>query len=84
MVNPGNDGIAQHGAPTVKADAKNRAWRTFLPQFVIDVLLAVALVIQDWAGNDGADWKLLALTVAKTVLTTIATFVLRFAVPPAS
>lgn len=70
----------------VRADARNRALRTFWQGLGIDVLIAVAAVLLAWA--DTADltsreaWAALGLLLAKTLLITAASFVMRLKMPP--
>lgn len=58
-------------------DARNRALRTFLQGLAIDVGVAVAFAVYDALQADQPDYRLLGLTLIKTVLTTIASFVMR-------
>lgn len=70
------------------ADAKNRAWRTFVQGLGID--LAVALVLAVGPELVGADfawtrgyWTAVGLLAAKTVVHTVVSYVARKVVPPA-
>ena len=62
-------------------DATNRAVRTAYQQLGIDVLVAVAMfVATTFAVKDGWDefnWKVLGFSLAKTVIATVAAFVMR-------
>lgn len=64
------------------ADAKNRALRTFVQGLLIDALVAVCLVVVDALNQEEVDWRLLILTIAKTVLMTAASYVMRKLAPP--
>lgn len=81
--------MAEHEAvvDAVKADASNRAWRTFVVNLGIDIAVAVATVLSGWIGDadlsNPNDWKFLALSVAKTLIATVGAYVLRKAVAPA-
>jgi len=70
------------------ADAKNRAWRTFVQGLGID--LAVALVLAVGPALVGSDfawsrayWSALGLLAAKTAVHTVVSYVARKVVPPA-
>jgi hypothetical protein len=74
--------------PSATADARNRAWRTFVQGLLVDIVLAIAgglsLVLSspDFAWT-GAYWTAVGLALAKTTLTTIVAYVMRKAAPPA-
>jgi hypothetical protein len=62
-------------------DAKNRALRTFLQGLAVDVAISIAVVIitvfataDDWGD---LQWTIIGFSLFKTVLTTIASFVMR-------
>jgi hypothetical protein len=63
------------------ADARNRALRVFLVGLAIDVGVALTLVIYNAANQANRwsdfDWQLLAFTLAKTLVTTAGSFILR-------
>lgn len=68
------------GAALTK-DATNRAARTLYQQLGIDVLVAIAMFVStelmshsDWSEFN---WKVLGFSFAKTILSTIASFVMR-------
>lgn len=78
-----------HPASSVAADARNRAVRTFLQGLAVDVVLAVAVALSAALADPGfawsaGYWRLLGLSLAKTVLMTVAAYVMRLKVPPAS
>lgn len=73
---PQTPGRADHAADP-NADARSRALRTFLQGLALDVLLAVCLVVYEAMTAAEPDWRLLLLTLAKTVLTTAAAYVMR-------
>jgi hypothetical protein len=82
VTNPGNDGVAQHAA-SPEGDARNRALRTFLQGLAVDVLLTVALVVYDATSSENVQWRLIPLLLAKSVLTSAASYVMRKVKPPA-
>lgn len=65
----------------LKADAKNRAWRTLLQGLAADVLVAVAAVLLAWLPDaditSAEAWTVVAVTLAKTALTTAASWIMR-------
>lgn len=79
---PQQDGVAEHRAADPEADARNRAARTFVQGLATDVAIAGALVITEALSSDDVDWRLLGLTLAKTVLMTGASYVYRRLRPP--
>lgn len=66
-------------APARQLDARNRALRTFLQGLAVDLLAAIALTVHELVTADAGlpAWRLLGLAVAKTVLTTAASYVMR-------
>lgn len=70
-----------------KRDARVRAYRTFIHGLMIDVLLAVLITLQTaliapefaWSATY---WQLMGLGVAKTVLISMISYVMRFMSPP--
>jgi len=71
--------MASTSLPLLSADAKNRAVRTFLQGLAIDLAVAVASVILSSvdAITDKAGLVTVGLALAKTVVTTIASYVMR-------
>jgi F0F1-type ATP synthase assembly protein I len=72
----------------VAADARNRAWRTFVQNLLVDVVSAVALaVLPAMSGSDFAwsagYWGTVATLAAKTAVLTVVSYVGRKVVPPA-
>lgn len=67
--------------PTLAADARNRAVRAFLQGLAIDVLTAVAAALLLWlpdADLSSRDaWVVLATGLARTLLGTVASYVMR-------
>lgn len=68
-------------SPVLAADARNRALRTFLQGIGADVLAAVILLVlpvftsaQGW---QDIDWKILGFLLAKTVVVTGLSYVMR-------
>ena len=65
----------------LKADAKNRAWRTLLQGLAADVLVALAAVLLAWLPDADITsreaWTVVGVTLAKTALTTVASWVMR-------
>jgi hypothetical protein len=74
--------------PSATADARNRAWRTFLQGLLVDIVLSVvaaaslAVSSPDFAWN-GPYLLGVGLALAKTALTTMAAYVMRKLAPPA-
>ena len=66
----------------LKADAKNRALRSFLQGLGIDVAVALATVLVTAfadAGNWGAvQWAILSFTLFKTCVQSLASYVMRY------
>lgn len=79
---PQTPGVADHAGEPAAADARQRATRTFIQGLLIDVLLAAALVVYDALQAADVDWRLLALSLLKTALTTVASYVMRKVAPP--
>lgn len=76
VVVPQTPGEPDHASdPT--ADARNRALRTFLQGLGVDLLLAICLVASEAMTAAQPDWRLLLLTLAKTAVTTAASYVMR-------
>jgi hypothetical protein len=67
--------------PLNQADAKNRALRTFVVGLAIDVAVAVSVVLITIFADVGSwgeiQWAIIGFTLLKTVLTTIASYILR-------
>lgn len=72
----------------VKNDAVDRGWRTFGQGLLIDVAVAVAAVLLMWLPDADVTrreaWMVLATALLKTVLTAVASYVMRFKVAPKS
>lgn len=62
-------------------DARNRAVRTFAQGLALDVLAAVALLVLDALGAGAVDWRLLLLSLGRTVAQTVAAYVMRKLTP---
>jgi hypothetical protein len=69
-------------AAALSRDARNRALRTFLQGLALDVAVAVSMVVYDAVQSAQPDYRLLLLTLAKTVLQTGASYVMRRLVDP--
>lgn len=72
---------------TVKDAAKERAWRTFLPNLWIDLCVIVGPLVYDMIFNvDGLGtkeyWILNGLSVGKTTLLVIISYVMRLKYRP--
>ena len=71
--------------PAVVADAKERSLRSLVQGLALDVLVAIVLVVGtafntiEWTPEY---WKLLGLTVAKSVLQAGASYLMRVLVKP--
>lgn len=72
--------------PAVQQDARNRAFRTFAQGLGIDVAVGLATVLLIWLPEADIStrqaWTVLGITVAKTLLQTIAAYVMRLKVAP--
>lgn len=68
-------------------DALDRAWRTFYSAVGVDLLLAIGLGLQQlMVTNDPFTptfWWLLLALIVKSILTAVASFLLRFKKQPA-
>lgn len=74
--------------PDTRADARNRAWRTFMQGLLVDVTAAVTLAVGPaLTGSDFAwsrtYWATLAALAAKTALTSAVAYLARRIIPPA-
>ena len=72
---------------STEADARNRAWRTFLQGLLVDMVAALVLTIGPaLAGSDFAwsreYWLTLAGLAAKSVVLSAVSYVARKVVPP--
>lgn len=69
-----------------QADAANRGFRTLIQGVAIDVAVAVAAVLLLWLPDanfaDEAAWVMLGTSVGKSVLTAVASYVMRLKVQP--
>lgn len=72
--------MAKHAAP-LSADAANRSVRTLLQGLAVDIAVAVAAVLLSSLGSldltDTQALQALGLLLAKTVLTAVASYVMR-------
>ncbi len=70
----------------VKADAINRSKRTFVQGFAIDITFAVAMALLAWLPDADISsreaWTVFGVALAKTVLTSAASYVMRLKVTP--
>lgn len=70
---------------SVRADASNRALRTLMQGLIIDVAVAVCLVLApaftsiEWTS---AYWAALGLSLARTALQSVVSYIARMVVPP--
>lgn len=71
---------------TTQADATQRAKRTFIQGIVLDVAVAVAVALLAWLPDADLTskqaWIILGTSLAKTVLTAVASYVMRLKVAP--
>ena len=74
----------QAAATALTADARNRALRTFLQGLAWDVLVAVAVVVYTvvTTSGDRIAWGLLGASIVKTLLVTVASYVMRAKLDP--
>jgi hypothetical protein len=75
---------------SAQTDAKQRSLRTLVQGLAVDCLVAAGAatmaVVSAWEGDDllsAASWVVLGTSVAKSVLTAVASYVARLKVPPA-
>lgn len=72
--------------PAVQADAAQRAKRTFIQGIVLDVAVAVAVALLAWLPDADLTskqaWIIFGTSLAKTVLTAVASYVMRLKVRP--
>lgn len=65
----------------LNADAKNRALRSFVQGLAVDVAVAIATALLVWLPaadlSSGDAWKVIGITLAKTLLQTVASYVMR-------
>lgn len=65
----------------LRADARNRAFRTFLQGLGVDVAVAVAVVLvtvfSDADGWGDLQWAVIGFSLAKSVVTSVASYVMR-------
>lgn len=70
----------------VQADAKQRAKRTLIQGIALDVAVAVAVALLAWLPDadltNKQAWIILGTSLAKTVLTAVASYVMRLKVAP--
>lgn len=64
-----------------KTDATNRSYRTLVQGLAVDALIAVASVLLVWLPDadltSGEAWTVVAIAAAKSVLTAVASYVMR-------
>lgn len=72
--------------PATKADAVQRGKRTLIQGVALDVAVAVAVALLAWLPDADVSsrqaWIILGTSVAKTVLTAVASYVMRLKVAP--
>lgn len=70
----------------VKADAVDRSKRTLIQGLALDVGVAIAVALLAWLPeadlSSRAAWIILGTALAKTVLTSVASYVMRLKVQP--
>lgn len=72
---------------TPTADARNRAVRVLLNGFLVDVAVAVALVLASAMADShfawtAEFWRVVGLTVAKTIIMSAVSYIMRLKMPP--
>lgn len=72
---------------SVEADARNRAFRTFVQALAVDVLAAVVLAVGPTLADQHfawtrAYWTTVGLLAAKTAVQTVVSYLARKAIPP--
>lgn len=79
--------MADHIAPNVKFDALNRAWRTFYVAIGFDAALLIGAGLTDLLSKmditSPAFWITFGILVGKSVLISLASFLLRLKKAPA-
>lgn len=72
--------------PAVQADATQRAKRTLIQGIALDVAVAIAVALLAWLPDADLTskqaWIILGTSLAKTVLTAVASYVMRLKVRP--
>lgn len=72
--------------PATRSDAANRGFRTLLQGVALDVAVAIAVALLAWLPEADVSskqaWIILGTSVAKTVLTAVASYVMRLKVTP--
>ena len=74
-----------HGLQLVVADARSRSVRTFAQGLIIDLMFALAAIIGTLTHFDPFDkiaWATLGILLAKTMIQTIAAYIMRIKVTP--
>lgn len=79
--------MTEHAAPTPKLwDALNRAWRTFYVNIGLDAALLIGAGLTDLLTKDDittpAFWATLGILASKSVLASLAAFLLRLKKAP--
>lgn len=73
----------------VKADARNRAWRTFVQNIQVDLAITLGPILVDavtnWDGAfTGSYWQAVGTTAGKTVVLVLLAYWMRLRKPPAA
>lgn len=78
--------MADHALTPKYSDALNRAWRTLYTGFILDALVLIGAGLADLLNQADvttqAFWITLGILVAKSLLTSAASFLLRLKVTP--
>ena len=85
VLNPTITAETKAGKELVIADAKSRSWRTLVQGLAIDLFAAVLAVIGTLSGADPfvkETWLLVGALLIKTVIQTVAAYVMRLRVTP--
>lgn len=76
-------------SPEVRADARDRAWRTFLQNIGLDLAVMLGPILLDavtrWDGAfTSTYWLPVGISLAKTAALVVVAYVMRLKKPPAS
>jgi hypothetical protein len=73
------------GTDLVKADAKNRSWRTFVQGMIVDIGFALMALVATLSGADPfvkETWILFGVLVVKTIITAAISYIMRLRKTP--
>lgn len=77
-------GQPDHGEPAATGVLSSLPWRTFLQGIALDLVLAICFIVYEAMQAQEPQWRLLLLSLVKTVLMTLASSIMRYFRPPVS